>query len=92
VVVPLSGAPLITLAVVNALWVWNELLIALVFLQSENSLTLMAGLTGFQNRYNLNIPVVMAGLSIATLPIFALYIFGQRFFMRGLVAGAIKGG
>jgi ABC-type glycerol-3-phosphate transport system permease component len=91
VVVPLSGAPLITLAVVNALWVWNELLIALVFLQSQDSLTLMAGLTGFQNRYNLNIPVVMAGLSIATLPIFALYVFGQRFFMRGLVAGAIKG-
>ena len=65
------------------LWVWNELLIALVFLQSENSLTLMVGLTGFQNRYNLNIPVVMAGLSLATLPIVALYVFGQRFFMRG---------
>ena len=56
VVVPLSGAPLITLAVVNALWVWNELLIALVFLQSQDSLTLMAGLTGFQNRYNLEHP------------------------------------
>ena len=70
----------------------NFVLIALVFLQSQDSLTLMAGLTGFQSRYNLDIPVVMAGLSIATLPIFALYIFGQRFFMRGLVAGAIKGG
>jgi ABC-type glycerol-3-phosphate transport system permease component len=34
----------------------------------------------------------MAGLSLATLPIFALYLFGQRFFMRGLVAGALKGG
>ena len=45
VVLPLSRAPLITLAVVNALWVWNELLIALVFLQSQDSLTLMAGLT-----------------------------------------------
>ena len=43
VVMPLSGAPLITLAVVNVLWVWNELLIALVFLQSQDSLTLMAG-------------------------------------------------
>ncbi len=92
VVIPLSGAPLITLGVVNVLWVWNELLIALVFLQSQNSLTLMAGLTGFQNRYNLNIPVVMAGLSLATLPIFLLYVFGQRFFSKGLVAGAIKGG
>ena len=92
VVVPLSSAPLITLAVVNVLWVWNELLIALTFLQSQNSLTLMAGLTGFQNRYNLDIPVVMAGLSLATLPILALYLFGQRYFTRGLVAGAIKGG
>ncbi len=92
VVVPLSSAPLITLAVVNVLWVWNELLIALTFLQSQDSLTLMAGLTGFQNRYNLDIPVVMAGLSLATLPILALYLFGQRYFTRGLVAGALKGG
>ncbi|MGZ4481956.1 MAG: carbohydrate ABC transporter permease [Gaiellales bacterium] len=91
VVVPLSGAPLITLAIVNILWVWNELLIALVFLQSDTSRTLMAGLTAFQNRYNLEIPVVMAGLSLATLPILALYLFGQRFFLHGLVAGAIKG-
>jgi ABC-type glycerol-3-phosphate transport system permease component len=91
VVLPLSGAPLITLAVVNILWVWNELLIALVFLQSDTSRTLMAGLTAFQNRYNLDIPVVMAGLSLATLPIMVLYLFGQRFFLHGLVAGAIKG-
>jgi ABC-type glycerol-3-phosphate transport system permease component len=91
VVLPLSGAPLITLAVVNMLWVWNELLIALVFLQSDHSRTLMAGLTAFQNRYNLDIPVVMAGLSLATLPIMALYLFGQRFFLRGLVGGAVKG-
>jgi ABC-type glycerol-3-phosphate transport system permease component len=92
VVLPLSSAPLITLTVVNVLWVWNELLIALTFLQSQNSLTLMAGLTGFQNRYNLDVPVVMAGLSLATLPILILYLFGQRYFARGLVAGAIKGG
>ena len=91
VVLPLSLAPLMTLLVVNLLWVWNELLIALVFLQSDSSRTLMAGLTGFQNRYNLDIPVVMAGLSLATLPILTLYLFGQRYFMRGLVAGATKG-
>jgi ABC-type glycerol-3-phosphate transport system permease component len=91
IMLPLSAAPLITLAVVNILWVWNELLIALVFLQSDTSRTLMAGLTAFQNRYNLDIPVVMAGLSLATLPILALYLAGQRFFVHGLVAGAVKG-
>ena len=92
VVLPLSAAPLITLAVVNVLWVWNELLIALVFLNDDTHRTLMVGITGFQSKNSLDVPTVMAGLSLASLPIVALYLFGQRFFVRGLVAGAIKGG
>jgi ABC-type glycerol-3-phosphate transport system permease component len=91
VVVPLSRAPLITLAVVNLLWVWNELLIALVFLQDDSKKTLMVGIIGFQGRYSLDVPVIMSGLTLATLPIVALYLFGQRFFVRGLVSGAVKG-
>ena len=46
IVLPLSAAPLVTLAVVNLLWVWNELLIALVFLQDDSKKTLMVGITG----------------------------------------------
>ena len=91
IVLPLSGAPLVTLAVVNLLWVWNELLIALVFLQDDSKKTLMVGITGFQSRYNLDVPVIMAGLTLATLPIVVLYLFGQRYFQRGLVSGAVKG-
>lgn len=91
IVLPLSGAPLVTLAVVNLLWVWNELLIALVFLQDDSKKTLMIGITGFQSRYNLDVPAIMSGLTLATLPIVAVYIFGQRFFVRGLVSGAVKG-
>ncbi|OFW72930.1 MAG: hypothetical protein A2Y55_10145 [Actinobacteria bacterium RBG_16_68_12] len=91
IVLPLSAAPLLTLAVVNMLWVWNELLIALVFLQDDSKRTLMVGITGFQNRYNLDVPVIMSGLTLATLPILAFYLFGQRFFVRGLVSGAVKG-
>jgi ABC-type glycerol-3-phosphate transport system permease component len=92
VVLPLSAAPLITLAVVNTLWVWNELLLALVFLNDDTHRTLMVGITGFQSRFSLDVPVIMSGLTLATLPILAFYLFGQRFFVRGLVAGAIKGG
>ena len=91
IVLPLSGAPLVTLAAVNLLWVWNELLIALVFLQDDAKKTLMVGITGFQSRYNLDVPVIMSGLTLATLPIVAFYVFGQRFFQRGLVSGAVKG-
>ncbi|HZO50855.1 MAG TPA: carbohydrate ABC transporter permease [Gaiellaceae bacterium] len=91
IVLPLSAAPLVTLAVVNLLWVWNELLIALVFLQDDTKKTLMVGITGFQSRYSLDVPAIMAGLTLATLPVVAVYVFGQRFFVRGLVAGALKG-
>jgi ABC-type glycerol-3-phosphate transport system permease component len=91
IVLPLSGAPLVTLAVVNLLWAWNELLIALVFLQDDSKKTLMVGITGFQSRYSLDVPAIMSGLTLATLPIVALYLFGQRFFVRGLVSGAVKG-
>lgn len=91
IVLPLSGAPLMTLAVVNMLWAWNELLIALVFLQTESTKTLMVGITGFQSRHSLNVPVIMAGLTLTTLPIVAMYIFGQRYFIRGLVTGSMQG-
>jgi len=90
IVIPLSGPGFMTLIVVNALWVWNELLIALVFLQSDQRRTLMAGLTLFKGHYSVNEPLVMAGTFIAVLPMLLLFLFGQRFFVRGLVAGAVK--
>lgn len=91
IVLPLSKAPLATLAIVNVLWAWNELLLALVLMQSNDKKTLMIGLTGFQSRYSLDIPTVMAGMAIATLPLLVVYLVGQRSFIQGLTAGAIKG-
>lgn len=90
IVVPLSAPGFVTLIVVNALWVWNELLIALVFLQDDNMRTLMAGLTQFKGHFSVNEPLVMAGTFIAALPMLVLFLAGQRFFVRGLVAGAVK--
>jgi ABC-type glycerol-3-phosphate transport system permease component len=90
IVVPLSAPAFVTLVVVNALWVWNELLVALVFLQSEELKTLMPGLTLFKGHFSLNEPLIMAGTMIATIPMLLLYIFGQRYFVEGLVAGAVK--
>jgi raffinose/stachyose/melibiose transport system permease protein len=91
IVLPLSMPALVTLVVVNALWVWNELLIALVFLPGDELKTLMVGVTVFQNRYNLDVPVTMAGMLLASIPMLLVYLFGQRYFVRGLTAGAVKG-
>ena len=90
IMVPLAAPAIITTVLVNALWVWNELLIAVIFLQRDELKTLMVGLTIFKSRYNLDIPVTMAGLALATIPMLALYFAGQKYFIRGMVAGAVK--
>lgn len=90
ITVPLSTPALVTLIVVNALFVWNELFIALVFLQDERVKTLMPGLTLFKGHFTVNEPLIMAGTLIATIPMVLLYLFGQRLFVEGLVAGAVK--
>jgi raffinose/stachyose/melibiose transport system permease protein len=90
IVLPLSGAAAFTLVVVQAIWVWNELLIALVFLQNDKARTLMAGLAQFQGRYATNQPLVLAGALVSIAPVVLLYLSGQRFFVRGLTAGIGK--
>jgi raffinose/stachyose/melibiose transport system permease protein len=76
--------------IVNAIWAWTELLIALVFLQNESTRTLMAGLTEFQGRYTINEPLVLAATLMAIVPVVLIYLGGQRFFIRGLTAGIGK--
>ena len=90
IVLPLSGPALITLSIANAVFAWNELLVALVFLQSESLRTLMVGLATFKSLYDINVPVIMAGLLLATVPTVALYALGQRYFVRGLTLGGVR--
>ena len=90
IMVPLTVPALITSSLVNVVWVWNELLISLVFLQNEDLRTLMVGITLFKGRFTLNIPVIMAGLVIATVPIIIIYIFAQKNLVEGMLAGSVK--
>jgi raffinose/stachyose/melibiose transport system permease protein len=90
IMLPLSAPAVLTLVVVNATWVWNELLIALIFLQKDELKTLMVGIASLRSRNYVDIPATMAGLFVATLPIVILYLAGQRYFIRGMVSGAVK--
>jgi raffinose/stachyose/melibiose transport system permease protein len=91
ILLPLSGPALVTMIVVNMLWVWNDLLVALVLLPNDDLRTLMVGITIFGTRYNTDVPVAMMGMLMASIPMLLLYLFGQRYFIQGLTAGAIKG-
>jgi ABC-type glycerol-3-phosphate transport system permease component len=90
-IVPLSGAAILTLVITNALWIWNELLIALTFLAKDEMRTVMVGITTFKTRYMTDVPVTMAGLLMTTLPMLVLYAVFQRAFIKGLTEGSLKG-
>ncbi|MBL9034923.1 MAG: carbohydrate ABC transporter permease [Rhodospirillaceae bacterium] len=90
IVIPLSLPALLTLVVVNALYVWNDLLIAIIFLQDDSKRTLMAGISVFQGRYGDQIPLTMAGMVFASAPMVILYLAFQKHYIQGLMAGSIK--
>jgi len=66
------------------------MLIAFVFLQNESQRTLIIGLTSMQGLYNQDVPLLMAGATVASLPIIGLYALSQKWFIRGLTAGGVK--
>lgn len=87
IVLPASRPVIFTAFVVNFVFAWNELLLALVFLQNEQQRTLMVGVTVFSGLYSLDVPELMAGMTIATIPVILVYLVGQRHLMHGLLGG-----
>ena len=90
IVLPASKPVVFTAVIINFVFAWNELLLALVFLQNEQQRTLMVGLTVFNGLYSLDVPELMAAMTLATLPVVIVYLVGQRHLMRGLLGGIGK--
>lgn len=90
IMMPLSTPALVTAALTNWLYVWNEILIGLIFLQNDNLRTLMSGLALFKGKYTTDIPLTLAGVAVAIVPTLVIYLIGQQYFVRGLTVGAVK--
>lgn len=88
---PLARPAVLTLVVLIFMWTWNEFLLALVMIQKETMRTLPVGLAFFQGRYSADIPLMAAGALIVAGPILLVYIVFQRYFIRGMLGGAVKG-
>lgn len=91
VILPLVRPGLATQVVFSGMTAWNEYFMSSILIRSENLETLPLGLVNFTGRYATNYPQLFAALTIATLPIIILYIIGQKQFISGMTAGAIKG-
>src|SRR5215217_5042505 len=91
IILPLSKAPLATLAVLSFLINWNDFLWPVYVLLSPKSLTLQPGLAILQGAYNTNYTVIMAGGVIASIPVLILFAFAQRYIIEGVSRSGLKG-
>ena len=87
VVMPLSRPIIVSAALLQALFAWNEFVFALVFINDTDLKTLPVGLLAMQGRVLSDWPVLFAALTIASIPMILLFLAGQRQFIRGLSEG-----
>jgi multiple sugar transport system permease protein len=91
IILPLSKAPLATLALLTFLINWNEFLWPVYILFNPESQTLPPGLATLQGAYTTNYTVIMAGGVLASIPVLIVYIIAQRYIIEGIARSGIKG-
>lgn len=91
VVLPLSLPALAVLATLQFTWIWNDFLWPLIFTQSDNKRTIMIGIVNLKGQYSVAWGVQGALSLVASLPTLLVFLFFQRFFIKGMTMGAVKG-
>jgi multiple sugar transport system permease protein len=91
ILLPLSKPTLATLAVFTYLSTWNNFLLPLIVLNDVDKFTLPVGLAFLQNEFTVQYTLLMAGTTLAVIPVIAIYIFSQRFFIQGVLRSGLKG-
>lgn len=90
IVLPNAKAALTTLLVISFLANWNDFVWPLYVMFSSDMLTLPIGLSRLQGAYTIDYPVIMAGATIAAVPVLLLYVFVQRYIIDGVASSGIK--
>jgi multiple sugar transport system permease protein len=91
VIIPLCKTPMVTLAIFTFLDQWNNLIWPLIIVSHTDMRTVSLGLTEFQTLHGTAYQLLMAGATVATIPVLVLFIFLQRYFIRGVVLSGLKG-
>ena len=91
IMLPVSLPALAVLATLQFTWIWNDFLYPIIFTQSDNMRTVMVGLITMKGQYSIAYGAQAAMAIVASLPTLLIFIFFQRYFIRGLTLGSVKG-
>ncbi|WP_134703869.1 carbohydrate ABC transporter permease [Ammoniphilus sp. YIM 78166] len=91
IILPISGPGIAAVAIFSFLFSWNEYLIASVFLRHEQLMTIPVGVQLFMQQYATDWGSLTAAATLTMLPVFVFFLFVQKYFISGSVAGSVKG-
>ena len=92
VVFPILRPTAVTVAILNAMWIWNDYLLPYLVLGTRQKTVPVTIQIAMQGAYGAtDLGGLMAMLVLAILPIMIFYLFGQRYIIKGVIAGAVKG-
>lgn len=91
IILPLSKAGLSTLAIYNAVGMWNEFAFANIFLNDIKVKTLPLALGAFKGEHAQDTPLILTVLTLSALPTIILFLIFQDKLVKGMMAGAVKG-
>jgi len=89
-VLPMSRPALVTVFVLHAIGVWNDIVFATIYLTDPGSLPITRGLFAFYGEYGNDWALLSAAVMIVALPLIVVYIVLQRYIVGGATAGALK--
>ncbi|MGA2545430.1 MAG: carbohydrate ABC transporter permease [Rectinemataceae bacterium] len=91
IVFPLLQPIIITVLILNGIWIWNDYLLPLLMLGSNGAVqTIPVAVTAFAGAYLKQWDLILTSTLIAMLPVIVLYLFAQRYIIKGMIEGAIK--
>lgn len=90
IMLPLSKPPLATLTIFTFVFVWNDFMGPLIYINSEELKTIQLGLRMFISQYSAEYALIMAASLVSLIPVFILFFSFQRFFVEGVASTGIK--
>jgi len=91
IILPISKPIIASAAIVTSRFFWNEFLFALIFIEDSSKYTIPIGLSHFRDSLSTDYTTMLAGITIAALPMIILFLVMQKQFIKGLTAGSVKG-
>lgn len=91
VYVPLSVGAFITIGLFMFVFQWNDLLRPVIFLSSRSKMPLPVGLIDMMGQYTVQFNLLMCGALLSIVPVMALFLIAQRYYIEGIAMTAIKG-